>query len=91
MVVLFSESDEILIISYMESLGHHRDCFTRISRLMPKYTAGQIFNHWKNNLNPELCKKPFGYYEKEYIIGLVNQNQEFLVLYFEKLSRSGIM
>ncbi|RIA96649.1 hypothetical protein C1645_361641 [Glomus cerebriforme] len=70
----FNDEDERLIISYMESLGHYHDRFVRISRLMPKYTPKEISNHWRNYLNPKLCKKkPLGYYEKQYVIELAQK------------------
>ncbi|RIA82611.1 hypothetical protein C1645_835083 [Glomus cerebriforme] len=72
-MALFSEKDERLIISHMKSLGHYHDRFVRISRLMPKYTPKQISNHWRNYLNPKLCKKPLGNYEKKYIIELAQK------------------
>ncbi|RIA79690.1 hypothetical protein C1645_840130 [Glomus cerebriforme] len=72
-MALFSVVDNELIINYMEILGHYHDRFVRISRLIPKYTPKQISNHWRNYLNPKLCKKPLGYYEKKYIIELAQK------------------
>ncbi|GET03596.1 hypothetical protein GLOIN_2v461622 [Rhizophagus clarus] len=57
----------------MRLWGKCNDRFVKISRFMPHRNAKQISHHWRNYLNPNLCKQPLGYDEKIYVIELARK------------------
>ncbi|GET03590.1 hypothetical protein GLOIN_2v461622 [Rhizophagus clarus] len=70
---LFSNRDNKNIKFLMRLWGKCNDRFVKISRFMPHRNAKQISHHWRNYLNPNLCKQPLGYDEKIYIVTLVQK------------------
>ncbi|RIA88003.1 hypothetical protein C1645_776021 [Glomus cerebriforme] len=53
----------------MNEWGHLSDCFSRISRFIPLYSAKQIRQHWIYHL----CHEPLDEKEKDFIIQEINK------------------
>ncbi|RGB35099.1 hypothetical protein C1646_759744 [Rhizophagus diaphanus] len=63
-----------IIFNKEELKGSNRkSCpFAKLSRKIP-YSPNQILQHWRDKLDPRLCKLPFNYNEKNFIINWVNK------------------
>ncbi|RGB41424.1 hypothetical protein C1646_752097 [Rhizophagus diaphanus] len=51
----------------MKELGHLKNPYATISKLVPQYTAKQIRHQWNNELDPKLNHDPFTEDERKYI------------------------
>ncbi|RIA82351.1 hypothetical protein C1645_788506 [Glomus cerebriforme] len=71
-----SQSDENDIRYYMKKYGQRHNRFAIISRLMPKYTPRQIYNYWRNYLDPKLC---LDHCEKQFIIEWIHEHQKSII------------
>ncbi|CAB4408067.1 unnamed protein product [Rhizophagus irregularis] len=63
------------IIHYMKELGHPKNPYAAISKLVP-LTAKQIRHQWNNELDPKLNHDPFTEEERKYIDHWVATNRE---------------
>ncbi|RIA82347.1 hypothetical protein C1645_743846 [Glomus cerebriforme] len=72
---LFDENSNKVIMRSMKKWKNRYNRFVKISKLIPNYTPKQIASHWKNHLDPNLCRDSLNEDEKKFVAEWLQKNQ----------------